>query len=311
MASIQFKPLSALQPIELRYEYSVEEKLNSELVSYTEGLNFYKLDGLQNYQDSSINKGSCLVLTSAVSLSSFFKPQDLHKIGSLPGTVLLQERGNTISYLRYDSTNNKVILDTTASKIFINPITGTSEVELLIDGKYLQVDVDYPFQVRASNTPLKGDEAYRQRFILDPVDQDLTINTRTLEGRRYLALSRDSETLNTLFAIGCILGNTTLNDYVFNLTPVTTTTIEHGHIPNNAWVTYFMDLQNETENKSVSANKTISDTAINYLVDFPYQAAIETGKATINVANLKTDFTSTGGPAPVDNTYNTTPITTN
>ena len=58
-------------------------------------------------------------------------------------------------------------------------------------------------------------------------------------------------------------------------------------------------------------NKNLQDSKTNLLVDFPLEEAAKTGKANINIANLKTSITPGGGPAPVNNAYTKEIITTN
>jgi hypothetical protein len=334
MASVNFIPISALRPIDLHYQYNRDEVLNSELVSYNEGFEYYQVGGLSNYQDVAINSGSCFLLTDTVKLSSFFKKDFYVKTNSITpsnttytpayygktsGTVHLQKRGDSTHYVYYDSISNSFYLDSNYSNIFINPISNTGEVELLVGSMYLQVDASYPFQLRASNVPLLGEENYRQRFSIIEIEGEIMIKTITVDGPRYLAPSNNSTTLNVIYATGCILGNSILNDYVFNAKNITTviaaegdtSTVQYGHMASNDWITYYMDSQWQAENSTVTVNKVIRDQGINYLVDFPYQSAIETGKALINIANLKTGYTPTGAPAPVDNYYQVIPMTNN
>jgi hypothetical protein len=322
MTSVNFIPISALQPVELHYQYNKNEILNSELVSYVEGFNFYQIDGLNNYQDVTINSNSCLLLTDTVKLSSLFRGDVPIKksidtsvpivniinteiyYGRTPGTINLQKRGDNTHYVYYNNNTNSFYLDTKYSNIFINPIANSNEVQLLVNNMYLQVDASYPYQLRASSTPLLGDEGYRQQFTIVELQGEIMIKTMTVDGPRYLALSNNSSTFNTIYATGCIIGNNILNDYIFVVNDITSnidSAPSYGHITNNNWVTYHMDNQSQVENKTVTINNVIQDQGINYLIDFPYQNAIDTGKAYINVANLKTYYTPTGTPAPVSN----------
>ena len=72
MASIVYKSLSSLSPIELKYQYHRDEKLDTSFNEYDEGYSFYETEGLNNFQDIVINKDSCFVLTSAVNLEEIF-----------------------------------------------------------------------------------------------------------------------------------------------------------------------------------------------------------------------------------------------
>ena len=115
----------------------------------------------------------------------------------------------------------------------------------------------------------------------------------------------------TLRATGLVLGNSVYSESVFKCTPVTTTSMQQGFSPDNDWVTYFYDIETGTENKTLSVNKDFNNLTTNFLLDFPTNSATENGSVVINVANLKTNLTPTGGPAPVDNTYTKEVITTN
>jgi hypothetical protein len=309
MASVNFIPFTALQPVELKYQYNVNEPLNSEVVSYDDGLSFKKLNGLQNYQDVSINKGSCFALTTAISLSTFFSTNQSIDINQIPGTVYLQSSYSQSYYLVHDGSTDTVKLSATPNLVYINPVRGTGYSEIVINGNYLQVDDYYPYTVRANSIPLVGDNAYRQQFYCNFTNGTATIYNYIVTGeKRYLSINTID---NTLRATGVILNNSVVNDYIFLVTDLTVNQISYGHLPNNKWITYYMDNESAAGNKSIEVNKTINDNAINFLVDFPYDTAINTGVANINIANLKTDYTPGGGPAPVDNSYIPTTVTSN
>jgi hypothetical protein len=155
--------------------------------------------------------------------------------------------------------------------------------------------------------PLQGDDLYRQIFYYTGTAQNATLGTNTVDGFRYLAFSSD----NILRATGLNLVSTSYNDYVFNINNVTNKNIEYDYVPNNCWVTYYLDSQDGSHNSDLTINKKIDDQQINYLIDFPYEEAINTGKAYINIASLKTSYTPAGGPAPVDNSYIANSITSN
>ena len=77
MSEIVYKSLSSLSPVELKYKYSHEEKLNSKFCGYKEGLYTNIIEGLNQFQDVTINKNSCLLLTNTIYLSSLFKQSDV------------------------------------------------------------------------------------------------------------------------------------------------------------------------------------------------------------------------------------------
>jgi hypothetical protein len=96
MAEIVYKSLSSLSPIELKYEYNRNESLQANTITYRDGLSFYEIEGLNNFQDVAINRDTCLILTSAVSLSTVFTPSTNIEVGKLPGSFILQPRNSSI-----------------------------------------------------------------------------------------------------------------------------------------------------------------------------------------------------------------------
>jgi hypothetical protein len=296
MASINYKSLSALQPVELKYQYYRDEDFKGTKVSYADGYTFYKHDSLVNYRDTTINRESVFVLTSALPLQTVFPLPDQYQYGELPGTFLLQPRNTTIYYAAYKESTKTIGIALTGSRIFLSPVAGSNQVELLIDNKYLQVDKIYPYTVTINSRPLSPGEINRQRFECIYQNSTITLKTKTQDGYRYLAFSGD----NVLRAIGINLNNNLLNDYVFKCVPVTTSTLELNLKPENKWVTYFYTSLQEQENKTVSINKEFL-APTNYLIDFPAEQAAKTGKAYINIANLKTSVTPFGAPAPLNN----------
>jgi hypothetical protein len=308
MAEIVYKSLSSLSPIELKYEYYRDEKLDSQVTTYQEGFSFYDIEGLKGFQDVAINRDSVLVLTSAVDLSSVFVPSEVVNLGKLPGTFLLQPRNSTIYFIKYNPNTNTLMQTlTSASALYLQPVRDTGEVELLIDNKYVQVEAEYPYKVFLSERSLDPEEINRQRFEVVYGADLISFKTKTSSGYRYLAFNND----NILRAVGVILNETVINDYVFKCLPITKLTLEQGFTPTNNWVTYYFDVEQETENSTVTVNKDLSNTLTNLLIDFPLESAAEKGSVTVNIANLKTSLTPAGGPAPVNNAYTKTVITTN
>lgn len=308
MASIVYKSLSALSPIELKYDYYKEEELQSSLQTFADGRSFYKIDGLQNYQDVAINRESCFVLTTAVNLSSIFTTTKNITIGELPASIVLQPRDSLVYYVSYDETADNFTLALTSSSIlFVKPINEAGEVELKLNGKYLRVEKSYPYEVNLNIRSLDPEEIYRQRFQILYRDGLITIKTRTDEGYRYLALGND----HILRATGLMLNDSIVNDYVFKCIPVTDDVLERGFVSANTWATYYFDIESGVNNKNIKINKNITPIETNLLIDFPAEKAAETGVANINVANLKTAVTPSGGPAPIENAYTKEVVTTN
>ncbi len=310
MASIVYKSLSSLSPVELKYEYYKDEQLKISYNTYKEGYTFYETESFKNYQDVAINKGSCFVLTSSISLSSVFTPADTITIGKFPVSILIQPRNSSVYYATYDTTTNtirQVLSSEIPSVFYLAPIGLTDEVEIFVNNRYVQVTETYPYTVYTAERSLDPEEIYRQRFKIVYQDGFITFKTKTNSGYRYLCFNND----DIMRATGVILNETIINDYVFKCLPVTTNTLQKGFIPTNDWVTYYFDIESETENKTVTINKNIQDTSTNFLIDFPVEKVFNSSEVNVNVANLKTNLTPAGGPAPVDNSYTKNVITTN
>lgn len=296
MASITYKSLSSLQPIELKYRYYKDEEIKNTKISFKEGYTFYQNEALLGYQDTTINRESSFVLTSAIPLNNFFTSPETYSLGKLPGSIYLQPRNTIIYYAAYKSSTNSITLSTTGSPLYIMPVPGTNEVEILVDNKYLRVEKDYPFNITTSLRTLPTNSIQRQRFECIYQNSFITFKTQTVDGPRYLTFNND----NTLRATGVMFNNSLVNDYVFKAVPVSTNTTTLNFDPINSWLTYYFTFTQEQENKTVTVNKEFL-TPTNLLIDFPVEEAVKTGKANINVANLKTQVTPFDGPAPINN----------
>jgi hypothetical protein len=308
MADIVYKSLSSLSPIELRYEYNRNEELVSQTTTYQDGFSFYEVEGLKGFQDVAINRDSVLVLTSAVDLNTVFTSSEEVELGKLPGSFLLQPRNSTIYFIKHKETTNSLVQTlTSASIVYLQPVNNSNDVELFIDNKYIQVEAQYPYKAYLGERTLDPEEIHRQRFEVVVANNLITLKTRTNSGYRYLAFNND----NTLRAVGVVLNDNVINDYVFKYTPITSDTLNRGFLPSNNWVTYYFDVEEEGENKTVTINKNISTARTNLLFSLPIEQAAEKGSTTVNIANLKTALTPAGGPAPVNNAYDKIVTTTN
>jgi hypothetical protein len=296
MASITYKSLSSLQPIELKYQYFKDENLKVSKTSFQDGYTFYRVEGFENYQDAVINRDSCFVLTSAIKLNNVFEPAKTYVYGELPGTALIQPSTISLYYATHDTVKNEITLALSGTPFYFSPIKNTNEIEILINNQYLQIEETYPYKAYLSFQPLRSEEIKRQRFICIYQNKSITFKTLTKDGYRYLAFGSD----NVMRAIGVMFNSSAVNNYVFGCVPLTLDSTSINFDPQNSWVTYYLQLNQEKRNKNYSINKEfVIDT--NYLVDFPIEEAIRSGKATINIANLKTNVTPLGGPAPIDN----------
>jgi hypothetical protein len=308
MVNIVYKSLSSLSPIELKYQYYKDEQLQGRTVTYQDGSSYYELEGFKNFQDVAINRDSVLVLTSAINLSSVFVPTNEVRLGKLPGSFLLQSRNSTIYYIKHRLQTNSFVQTLTSGSIFcVQPINNSNEAEIFVNNHYVQVEAEYPYKVYLNERSLDPEEIHRQRFEIIYNNELISFKTLTNSGYRFLAFNND----NVLRAVGLILNNTAVNDYIFKCISISQPTLDQGFAPNNTWVTYYFDIEQETENKTVTINKTLQNIPTNLLVDLPLEKAAETGRVNINVANLKTSLTPTGGPAPINNAYDKVVVTTN
>jgi hypothetical protein len=308
MANVVYTSLSSLSPISLKYQYYRNESLVSTVNTYKNGYNVSNLQSLANYQDIAINKSSCFVLTTAVNLSSIFTSPNQINIGALPTSVLLQPRTSTgNNYITFTGNGFSLLPGSGNSIFYISPIVGTNQVNIAINNRYLQVDINYPYNVTASSNVLDPNNTVKQSFNVIYQNNTISFYTLTNSGYRYLSFNN---TDNTMRATGVVLNNIAYNDYVFNCVPVTNLFSQQGFNPTNDWVTYYFESQTGTNNKTVDVYQDINQLTTNLLIDFPTEIAIDSGVATINIANLKTNVTPAGNPAPVNNTYYPTAVIT-
>lgn len=308
MASIVYKSLSALTPVELKYEYYKNENLKAYTTTYKDGMSLQDVEGLANFQDLAINRDTCLLLTSAIELSSVFASSTDVTLGKLPGSIFLQKRGSDIYYAKYDLETETFYEEVTGgSAFFIQPLPDSNESEIFVDNKFLQIDAEYPYVARLGTRSLDPESIHRQRFEVIYQDGFITISTRTDSGYRFLAFNSD----NTLRATGLVMNESVINDYIFKAVAISSPNLQQGFAPTNNWVTYFYDIEEVINNRTTVVNKNIYPTQTNLLFDFPIEKAAETGKININIANLKTGVTPAGGPAPVNNAYTKQVITAN
>ena len=296
MASIVYKSLSSLQPIELKYQYFKDEEFKNTKTSYKNGYTVFQTPGLQNYQDTAINRGSSFILTSAVNLDQILTSSQNYNIGKLPGTFYIQPENFSIYFGCYSSETNTITLSTVPTPIYLSPIPNTNEVELIVAGRYVQVEEDYPFKVITSSKSLPLVSIHRQRFECVYNNFTITFKTKTKDGPRYLAFNNDW----TMRATGLMFNNSIVSPYVFRCIPITLTEMNINSELKNSWVTYSLSFEQDQDNKTVAINKEFT-LPTNLLIDFSVEKAVSTGRANINIANLKTGVTPFGGPAPVSN----------
>jgi len=307
MGEIIYKSLSSLSPIELKYQYFKDEELEATVSTYRDGFSFFNIDGLKGFQDVAINRESCLVLTSAVNLNTVFTSDESLDFKTSPASIYIQPRNSTIYFLKHEPVTNTFQNSlTSGSTFYVTPVNET-DVEMLVDSKYVQVTENYPYNIFLSDKSLDPESINRQRFNIVYQEGQIVFKTLTQEGYRFLAVNTDG----VLRATGTVLNNSVVTDYIFKYIPITEANLEYGFQPSNDWVTYYFDVESQADNKTVTINKNIENVVTNLLIDFPIEKAAETGTATINIANLKTGVTPSGGPAPINNAYTKSVITSN
>lgn len=303
---IEYRSLSALQPITLKYEYNHSEKLNRDSVQYAGGIKIESIKAFKRFRDVSLNKGNSLVLTSTVKLSDVFYDPEKNRQNVLKGTVLLQLNTSTSYYMSEEVHTGRVTISQEPSLIHAVNIDGTDMLELLVNGKYIQIEKTYPYTAYLSDTSLDDTEVYRQRFILDRVKNIVSFRAKVQDGYRYLAFNND----NILRATGTILNNAILNNYKFNAIEVTAASKQNqtiGVVPESGIVSYFMSFEDKKYNKNVYVRER-QDVQTNLLASFSVYEALETGEAVLNFANLRTNYSPEGTPVTIPLTSTKVPI---
>jgi hypothetical protein len=300
MINITYKALSSIAPLNLQYNFNKNEELKTGAITYSDGLSFTKHEALKEFQDIAITRNTCFVLTTSISLSTaLYNNSKNIKIGELPGSLVLQPRNQLSYYVGYNASNFFNLQSNTNTIFYISPV-GNNEVEIFVNSQYLQVDSAYPYIVRLNSKSLDIDEIQRQRFkIYYQNDNTIMFATSTDTGYRFLCCDKND---NIMRATGVILNSSIVNDYIFKCLNVTISSLNNNFIPNNSWVTYYLQPElTVTQNETLDINKDFKNITTNLLLDFPIQKSFGLNNIDINIANLKTNITTTGNPAPVDN----------
>lgn len=304
MSYIQYSTLSALQPLELNYTYSITEPLKTRQVTYDTGLNVYTLQGTKKFQDVTFNNETCFILTSSINLSALFTTQLFEN--NFFGSVRLRPRTSSFYYVSYNSVLNSLYLSPSATQIYILPVSGSNEVELVVQRKFIQVEQNYPYEIKLTEKTLDPESVYRQRFICTIQGDTVSFKTKTNSGFRYLGFCSDG----VLRATGTVLNDVAINDYIFNIEYVAVNTGVRGFLPINDYITYYFDKEDGTNNESITINKSFNDNPNNFLLSFTFDDTTSQN-TNINIASLKNIVAPAGGIATVDNSYLKLAATTN
>lgn len=293
--SSSINSLSALTPIEFVYSFNTEEALNFYRREFSNKLGYNSYTAFENIQDLAISKKNALFLTDVKSLSSVFKQStNTLDIKKLAGTIFLKTTDD-----RYLIQNGETFFVGSSAlydraTISIVPVDTNSTVELYSkDGIPLVVDTTYPYTVRAFNETLTPDKYYTKLFKIDYSDNAISFKTTTVEGDRYLSYGTDG----IFRAVGLMLNNAVFNSYLFTPEFITTSELSIGFDPSSVEVKYYNDIETFQNRLTLDVKeKNVSDT--NLLISCATSDMTKEDKTPINIALLRTNFTSTGTYAP-------------
>lgn len=273
MAKIYFKTFLDLAPLPFKYEFNGEEALNTETVHYKNGITATFLKGLENFQDTTINKNTSLSLTNLQSLSSIFKgpsirpishslalrvtpadtdfyPYFLNKKSSV-GFVLQQNQGKIIikkepARVQYDINTNTFKRSFFESTFFIQKIENSDEVEIFLEGKQVRVQKNYPYTLEIRKQETDYNDLWRQRFYIykEKNTNSITIKNKTPEGFRYLGFTSDHvlrATGNKNNPLNIHNGTLRHNDYVLYYRNISPDTQTINFYPTNNWISYHLE----------------------------------------------------------------------
>jgi len=291
--SLSVNSLSALQAVELSYSYNSNEKLKFTPVVYSNRIAYNSYEAFHNIKDVALSKKNALFLTGTKCLTSVFeKTSTTSTIGKISGTIFL----STLSGedLQYNGDTLSVQLSSSIkARITIVPID-TDTVELYTNnGIGLVVDSYYPYTVRATNAVLSPDQQYRRQFKLEYINGLMTFQTNTNEGPRYLSYGVDK----VLRAVGLMLNESIINPYLFVPTFITNSSLTIGFDPTSNEVKYYNDIESFKNRMTLDIKeKNIAET--NLLISCATTDMTKKEKTNINIALLRTNYTSTGTYAP-------------
>lgn len=289
MIPVYIHSLSALAPVKLVYNFNRAEELTSTLDTYRNGFSYYKYSAFENFQDAVLSNKTCLILSDNVSLKEIFKIDSKQiDVGSIASCFYLKNSlGKYVTAL-----SEKLYIGGVGDKLLINVIPhGNNLVELKVGNtEYIQVDKEYPYTASISRESLDGDDVRRQQYELDYKDGLICFRTLTDEGWRYLSYGADQ----TVRAVGLILNETMVNNYLFVPEFVSTNGIHYDFDAKNSQTKYFNELTTSGNRETVNI-KQEKEANTNLLISC---ATAEISKpdaeASVNISITKTNFSSSG-----------------
>jgi len=285
--------LSALSPVRFNYNYNNVEELNYSEVEYSNGLGHVVYELFKNARDVALSKKNFLCLTDVKDLNTIFKDTlEEFDIGRINGSFLLKTQDGR--YLKHF--DDKICVGGTGVNLVVSIVPiGNNVVELYIDDQTrLETNVDYPYTIFPSQIILTSDKQYRQQYELDYFDGKITLKAKTAEGYRYVSYGTDK----ILRAVGVMMDFTTVNPYIFIPEFITTSNVVVGFEPKTTEVQYYNELKTFKDRYTLNI-KTEKYSNTNLLVTCASNDIVSTSEANINVALLKTNYTSTGTYVPL------------
>lgn len=289
MASIFVHSLSSLEPVEFVYDNLEKHKLAKQLLIYEGGLGCVLHEGLSSYQDATLSNKTCLMLTENIPLNKILEPKNKKlTIENVSGAFYLKtDQGEYLTLL-----DDEIFVGGKGEKILFNASSvGPKLVELKIDSKtYLQVEKEYPFQLKTSGNPLIREELSRQTFEIDFSDGNVSFRTKTKEGWRYLSWGCVDKVVR---ATGLTLNETVINSYKFICEFVTKNEIMHGFIPSVAEINYFNSFEHFENNNNINIQSS-KEKNVHLLLTCSTADITKYKQVPVNISLTKTNFSSSG-----------------
>lgn len=306
MSLIKYESLSALKPIKLKYDYKRNEKTVDYLNVYSEGINAYNNPIFDNFNDFVVNRGNGLILTDAIPLSAMFSVENRVKNDLVYfASIKLKPKGQ-YSYATADAISKKIVLGGTPSYFNLEVISGNT-VYIKKDLEYLQISKEYPFDVTYSSTDLSTEESYRRIFNIYYNSGYMSFSVDTNQGQRFLQFGNDNILRATGLSFGediSNIGDNKISPYLFdteNILEDVKNSILISEYFRNDWVTYYMNLNDKSENSTTTLKRVINNPPTHFLASFSMNELNSENEININLANLKTGYTPSMASNLVDN----------
>ena len=306
MSLIKYASLSALQPIKLKYEYKRNEKTVDYLNSYSEGINAYYNPIFKDFNDFVINRGNGFILTDSITLSSMFSTENRVKNDLVYFSSIKLKPKDNYNYATVDNVTKKIVLGGTPSYFNLEVISG-NQVYIKKDLGYLQISKEYPYDVSVTSTDVSNEELYLRKFYIYYNSGYMSFSVYTNQGQRFLQFGNDNILRATGVSFGADLtniGDSKISSYLFdteNTVEDVKNSILNSDYFRNDWVTYYMSLDDKSENSTTTIKRVITNPPTHFLASFSVNGLNSVNELNINLANLKTGYTPSMANNIVDN----------